>query len=66
MMKIILNMIHKKSKKKSADTAAEQSADSTADQAASDTGADGQATDGQEGENTQDAAASADSAARAQ
>ena len=49
----------KKSKKKAAETADAQSADSTTDQAASDTGADGQATDSQEGENTQDAAAPA-------
>lgn len=52
----------KKSKKKAAETADAQSADSTTDQAASDTGADGQNTNSQEGENTQDAAAPADSA----
>ena len=57
---------NKKSKKKSADTAAEQSADSTADQAASDTGADGQDTNSQEGENTQEAAAPAETAEQAQ
>lgn len=56
----------KKSKKKAAETADAQSADSTTDQAASDTGADGQNTNSQEGENTQDAAAPADSAAQAQ
>ncbi|RHS61137.1 hypothetical protein DW958_15475 [Ruminococcus sp. AM46-18] len=56
----------KKSKKKAADTADAQSAETTADQAASDTGADGQDTNSQEGENTQDAAAPADSAAQAQ
>ena len=56
----------KKSKKKAAETEAAQSAGSTADQTSSDTGADGQTTDSQEGENTQDAAAPADSAAQAQ
>ena len=56
----------KKSKKKAAETADAQSADSMTDQAASDTGADGQNTNSQEGENTQDAAAPADSAEQAQ
>ena len=56
----------KKNKKKAADTADTQSADAAAEQAASDTGAGGQTTDSQEGENTQDAAAPADSAAQAQ
>ena len=48
----------KKNKKKAAETNTEQ--------AASDTGADGQTTDSQEGANTQDAAAPADSAEQAQ
>lgn len=56
----------KKSKKKAAETADTQSADSTADQTASDTGADGQNTNSQEGANTQDAVAAADSAEQAQ
>lgn len=56
----------KKSKKKAADTTDAQSADAATEQAASDTSADGQTTDSQEGENTQDAAAPADSAAQAQ
>lgn len=56
----------KKSKKKAADTTDAQSAEAATEQAASDTGADGQTTDSQEGENTQDAAAPADSAAQAQ
>ena len=56
----------KKSKKKAADTTDAQSADAATEQAASDTGADGQTTDSQEGENMQDAAAPADSAAQAQ
>lgn len=56
----------KKSKKKAADTTDAQSANAATEQAASDTGADGQITDSQEGENTQDAAAPADSAAQAQ
>ena len=56
----------KKNKKKAAETADAQSADSTADQAASDTGADGQNTNSQEGENTQDAAAPAETDGQAQ
>ena len=47
----------KKSKKKATETEAAQSTDATTEQAVSDTGADGQATDSQEGANTQDAAA---------
>ena len=54
---------NKKSKKK-AESA--QSTDNTADKNTSDTGADGQNTNSQEGENTQDAAAPADSATQAQ
>ena len=54
-----------KKNKKSADTEKTQSADST-DQAASDTGADGQDTNSQGRENTQDAAAPADTAGQAQ
>ena len=47
----------KKSKKKTTETEAAQSADIATEQTVSDTGADGQATDSQEGANTQDAAA---------
>ena len=56
----------KKSKKKAAEAESAQSTDNTADQNASGTGADGQTTDSQGGENTQDAAAPADTAEQAQ
>lgn len=56
----------KKSKKKSTEAEAAQSADAATEQAVSDTGADGQATDSQEGANTQDTAASAETDGQAQ
>ena len=60
------NKKSKKSKKKSTETEAAQSADAATEQAVSDTGADGQATDSQEGANTQDAAAAAETDGQAQ
>ena len=56
----------KKSKKKATETEAAQSTDATTEQAVSDTGTDGQTTDSQEGANTQDAAAAAETDGQAQ
>ena len=57
---------NKKSKKKAAEAESAQTTDNTADPNASDTGAGDQTTDIQGGENTQDAAAPADTAEQAQ
>ena len=58
----LAKLLKEKSKKKAAEAESAQSTDNTADQTASNTGADGQNTNSQEGENTQDAAAPADTA----